>query len=82
MCGEFNYEPNGSFGNENGVRTRKLGPKRRNRKIGQSDRRLEVLGDIARDYATWAMSRGKVAVLCDNDMRECQFGIVAGHSRP
>ena len=30
MCGEFNYESNGSFGGENGVGTKKLGRKREN----------------------------------------------------
>ena len=55
MCGEFNYESNGSFGNENGVRTRKLRPKRRKQKM------VDVLGDFARDYAILAMSRGNVA---------------------
>ena len=81
MCGEFNYVFDGSFGNENGVRTRKLGPKRRKREIVQSDRRPEFSCDIACDYATWAMSHGKVATPCDYDMRECQFGIIAWHSR-
>ena len=53
----FNYESNGSFGNENGVRTTKLGPKRRKRK------KALALGDIAhgRDYAILEMSRGIVA---------------------
>ena len=32
MCGEFNYESNGSFGAENGVGTKKLGRKRENGK--------------------------------------------------
>ena len=45
MCGESNYESNGSFGNENRVRTRKLGPKRRQRKICQSDSRVVFLGE-------------------------------------
>ena len=55
MCGEFKCESNGSFGNKNGVRTRKLGPKRRKQKM------VDVLGDFARDYAILAMSRGNVA---------------------
>ena len=55
MCGESNYESNGSFGNENGVRTRKLGPKRRKRKMA------DAVGDIARYYAILAMSWGIVA---------------------
>ena len=55
---ESNYESNGSFGNENGVRTRKLGPKRRKRR---KRKKAVALGDIARDYAILAMSRGIVA---------------------
>ena len=55
MCGEFIYESDGSFRNENGVRTRKLGPKRRKRK------KALAFGDIARDYVILAMSRGIVA---------------------
>ena len=55
MCAESNYEANGYFGNENRVITRKLGPKRRKRKM------VVGMGDIARDYATMAMSRGVVA---------------------
>ena len=34
MCGEFNYKSNGPFGDENGVRTKKLGPKRENENWG------------------------------------------------
>ena len=55
MCVEFIYESNGSFRNENGVRTRKLGPKRRKRKMAIA------MGDIARDYAIMVMSLGVVA---------------------
>ena len=52
MCREFNCKSNGSFRNENGVGTRKLGPKRRKQNMAVA------LGDIARDYAILAMSRG------------------------
>ena len=40
----INYEPNGSFGNENGVRTRKLGPKRRKREIVQIGQKAGISG--------------------------------------
>jgi hypothetical protein len=59
MGREFNYESNGSFGSENGVRTKKLGPKRRNGKIAKLA--PESFGHIARDIAKMAISHVKVA---------------------
>jgi hypothetical protein len=44
MCGEFNYESNGPFGIENGVRTWKLRPKRRNREIWPFGQKGQVSG--------------------------------------
>ena len=48
MCGEFSYESNGSFGNENGIRTRNLGPKQRNESgIGRHCPRQCHFGNVA-----------------------------------
>jgi hypothetical protein len=82
MCGEFIYEPNGSFGIENGVRTRKLRPKRRKREIGLSDRRLLFLSENDMRLCQNGIVAWQGRMPCENDMRLCQNGIVAGHSRP
>ena len=62
IFGEFNYESNGSFGNENGVRTRKLRPKWRKREIWPFGQKGQVFwATMTRDKAIVALSQGNVA---------------------
>ena len=51
LDGEFNYEFNGSLGSENGARTKKLGPKRKNEK-NEQNRPLRVLATLP-DRRSW-----------------------------
>ena len=50
----FKYEPNGSFGNENEAKTKKLGPKQKSEKRAKQP--PKSLGYIASDYGIMAKS--------------------------
>ena len=86
MCGEFNYESNGPFGIENGVRTRKLRPKRRKQEIWPFGQKGQVSGrgwlaTMPLWHCRMAMSRPSQGC-----MREWHatmpFWHSRGHSRP
>ena len=65
MCEKFNYGSNGPFGDENGVRTKKLGPKQKSgiRACATlaAEQAVQVIG-IFVTYATWRAGQAATQV--------------------